>query len=376
MMNEQKKHRGKGAIIVAIIALLLISGMSYYFLNEINKLTTKPPSDEISAQLGKWLDQAQSFEKRYADKKKNLQAQMQELPEKSDDWRLKNQLVIQIEENILELKTLANEIGHYRDSSDLDRIKIRMSLAEMQLNNFKDANELAGDFVVRFNQLNGLQKKVDSLNTLIGKYKSQIANQVSSSGKAQFQAQISRLTSEKNTYEEQMAQLKATSLKLERERDSLQIALNKADTTIDTLLTSMADKVKETNKLKQAAAKNSELATNMNLWYFEKNKIKKPKRRYLVGDQKDYNRGSDIKAIHGVFSISYEIFKPFQVANVELIKTDGTREKIAEAKMTVRNQKSGEFNISTDRGLDKGDYVVEVSYEGKKILEQVFYVTN
>lgn len=376
MMNERKKRKGKGAIIVAIIALLLISGMSYYFIQEIDKLTLKPPSTATSEQLSKWQNQAQEFEERYTKKKKSIQELMKTLPEKSDDWRLKNQLVIQIEENILELKTLANEIGHYRDSSDFDRIKIRMSLAEMQLDNFKEANELAGDFVIRFNQLDGLQKKVDSLTTLIGKYKGQVANQISSSGKSQFQAQISRLTAEKNSYEEQMALLKATSLKLERERDSLQIALNKADTTIDTLLISMADKLKETNRLKQAAATNSELATNMDLWYFEKDKTRKPRRRYLVGDKQDYNRGSEIKSIHGVFSISYEIFKPFQVANVQLVKTDGTREELGEAKMTVRNQKSSEFNIITDGGLDRGDYTVEVLYEGKKVLEQIFYVTN
>ena len=367
------------AIVIAIIALLLLGGLTFYFLERIDKLTVKPPTEMIEKQLSSWSAELNERKELYDKTKTEIKREMRALPEKSDDWKLKNQLLVQLEQNLLELKTLENEITGYKDSTDLDRIKLRVALTDIQQTNFRESNKLAGDFVVKFNKMGVLQSKIDSLDRLIATYKNRRTTTSSGTTAAispAQSAQIEKLNKERLGYLNEIARLKSTSLQLERDIDSLVIAINDRDTTVDTLLQTISDMNGEYEKMKISAARNAELATDIDLWYFVKDKTRKPKRRYLVDDGLDYNRGGDIRSIHGIFSISYELFKPFQVANIYLFKTDGEKEKIAEAKMTVRNQQSSEFNLISEKGLSKGDYKVEVQYSGGKIVEQIFHVTN
>ncbi|MCB0736158.1 MAG: hypothetical protein KDC92_01500 [Bacteroidetes bacterium] len=357
------------AFIIAIVSLVLLVSVSLFYFQQLKNINVVKIPLPIQKELDEWFKDLKVKQNDYEKQRNAILVQLESIAEKSDDWKLKNQLRVQLEQNILELKTLENDIANYRDTSDLERIKLRVSLTDIQHDNFIQYNKLSGDLVMKFDQMYSLQNKIDSLNGLISNLK------ITSSESGKLQKQIANLEDQKIQYQQQIARLKTTSLELERQVDSFKNILesNKASIAIwsnkyDSLLQAYAD-------LKEKAQRNGELATKMNLWYFEKDNIKKPRRRFLVNENNDYNRGRDIRTIHGEFSISYDLFKPLTVANIYLYKKD-LAQPITESKMTVRNQASCEFNLITGNGLDKGEYAVSVEYDGSKILEQKFFVSN
>lgn len=366
-MAEDKNNNNKRLLILAIIALFLLGAVGIYSWVTIRELTPKPISNEEQQKLDNWSSSLSKIQTDLGTEQKKIQEVLKTLPAKSDEWRMQQQLLKQIKQHLLSLKTLDNEIKNYRDTNDLERINIRVDLAKMKLENLQKDRNLARDISLKFSRLEALNSKVDSLNRLINDYKSR---------GAAFQAKLTQLRNEKSEYIQRIERLKSTSLALERRIDSLNREVAMADTTIDSLgntITLMRDTVE---KAKWYADKNAELARSLDLWYFVKDRTRRPKRRVLIEDPEDFNRGNDIRTIHGQFSLNAETFEEFKIANIYLYKTDGDKSKVTEAKMSVREQLSSEFTLTTPDGLDEGSYLVEVIYNGETVLTQKFYVTT
>ena len=366
-MAETSQNNTKYKIAIGILLLLLLIG-GFYFQNKVSSLTIAPPNKEQKDLLSQWGQKADELIVTLEEEKARIEAEMKLIPEKSDNWELKNYMLRAVNEKISALEEIKLDISFYRDTLDLRRIDKRMKLAVQEARSSVGANKLTSDIVDKINQMDNIKFKIDSLDAYIVQAKKD---------NAQKGTALSIALKQRNAYKDTLTVLQHTSVRLERERDSLQQLVILADSTIDSLNTNFASANEAYEKRKKETMRKAELATYMQTWYYEKEKMKRPQRRALADDKQDYNRGNDIKTIHGFFNIGADKFVPFKVANIVLFKIDGnSKEQVAESKMTVRNQSSGEFSLITEPGLDQGDYLVQVEYNGNIILENKFYVAK
>jgi hypothetical protein len=150
------------------------------------------------------------------------------------------------------------------------------------------------------------------------------------------QVQLTNLKKEIKDYEEKLVQLKTNGAELQLKNDSL-IALNTHQASIiDSLTNALMQQRLAYDDLVKQAKKNADFATRLSLWYFERDNKDKPRRRQLSNKKDDFNKSSELKAIYGEFTISAEVYEPFQVAAVTLF-SKGL--EIANVQVSVRDQK-------------------------------------
>lgn len=211
------------------------------------------------------------------------------------------------------------------------------------------------------------RQRIDSLKELIAKERSK---------KTLPASEIARLKTEISEYENKLTALQQFQGRFRLIADSLKMVTSQQASAIDSLAAALKQQGEAYAELLEAARKNATLANKLNLWYFEKDNLHKPKRRQLTGSEKDHNTAGELRSINGVFTLSAEIYKPFEVATVYLyyLSPHQTPQELAQVKVSVRNQESGEFSLLPSRPLTKGKHEVVVEYTGTDVLSQFFYV--
>ncbi|MBI3143232.1 MAG: hypothetical protein HYZ16_10425 [Bacteroidetes bacterium] len=213
----------------------------------------------------------------------------------------------------------------------------------------------------------GYKQRIDSLKELINKERN---------NKTLPSSELIRLNTEISEYEKKLKALQQVQGRFNFFSDSLQKVSGRQAAALDSLTAALKLQGDAYTQLLEAARKNAALANKLNLWYFEKDNLSKPRRRQLTGSEKDHNIAGDIRTINGVFTLSAEIYKPFEVATVYLyyVLANEKPQELAQVKVSVRDQESGEFSLLPSRPLTKGKHEVIVEYTGNKVLSQLFYV--
>ena len=280
---------------------------------------------------------------------------------------LKKGIIDRNERAILHLQQLLMELKGYHNSKSFAGLRSRKSLLEEDAVLIKRQNQVVNAIGSKISAIRVLKGRLDSLDREIETAKRQ---------KTKSYRQVQELLKERQKLMLQLQELRAANLRLITSRDSLTKIVHLKDSISDTLSKQLWKVQEDYSNLEKSAKMNADLATRLEIWYYVKDKMKKPRRRFLSEDEGDYNKGREIKTIIGQFSLSYEVFEPFKVANIYLYKTSGNESLITEAKITVREQESGEFSLLVPKGLEKGNYEVRIRYNGQEVLSQKFYVTH
>lgn len=263
---------------------------------------------------------------------------------------------------------LINHIKNTVDSVQINEAKQQVELARKGLEHSKKLFESNQALQGRLSLVGKYEHRIDSLK--------QRLESISASNNGS-QRIANALRSEIKSYENKLNTLLKNQDRFQNTKDSLLTALQLSDKALNSLSDSLKLQKSMYTEMVEKAAKDAKLATEATLWYFEKDNLKKPKRRLLEDEVSDYNKGSEIKTIYGVFTVSQFDFKPFEIATVYLDRIEGSESiERARVKVSVRDQVSGEFSLLPTEKLKKGSYRVKVEYDQKIILTKDFHVTQ
>lgn len=258
---------------------------------------------------------------------------------------------------------LIRAIENFEDSTQIKEAVKQLDLAKKGLLHSQKLFEKNQRVIEQLSQVKRYENRIDSLKEKVAALASL----------QKEDPRIASLQREIRRYEGKIQELLTNEKTYGRINDSLNTALSTVGDANRALMDSLKLQRSMYQELVAKAAKDAKLASKITLWYFEKDKMNKAKRRLLTDIESDYNRGSDIKSIYGVFTLSQFDFKPFEIATVYLSKS-GT--EIARVKVSVRDQISGEFSLLPSEKLNKGDYDVSVEYDQKTILKTSFHVSQ
>lgn len=363
-----KKKQGNTFRILVLALIGLASLCVYLIVDPMYKGETKI-DEEAQAFIQKTLDTSARIRTKIVSQIEIVD-ELKQGSKGSDMW---SSTVLMFETT---LKNYVANIDYFISSSNrVNPNSVDTAYFERQLQNFKIWSSNASQMVEESRRLSGRIETVQVLEQKIDSLESVLSNQQSRPILNDWQ--VKALKAELKNYRAQIAQLKKEGVTLQFRYDSLSRELRDGRSTIDSLQQLLNQKQIAYQELEEGARKNSDLATRMRLWYFVNEKSSGRERRAMTNDEKEKNKGAEIKAIYGDFSLSSEIYRPFKVATVYLKKIEKTEVlEIAKVKVTVRNQLSGEFSIIPPEKLAKGTYNVEVEYDKKEVLKSRFFVTD
>lgn len=262
---------------------------------------------------------------------------------------------------------LIHPFEYFTDSAQIGEAKRQLALAKKGLEHSERLFDENSAIIQQLSLVGRYESRIDSLK-----------QRVESIGLAQREdGRVVALQKEITSYEAKLNELLRSQRTYKVANDSLSVQLAQRNQDAKALKDSLRLQKSMYQELVTKAAKDAKLATEMTLWYFEKDNMNKAKRRLLINEKKDYNKGSEISTIYGVFTLSQLDFKPFEIATVYLSSVEGSAAKeTARVKVSVRNQVSGEFSLLPTEKLKKGTYNVRVEYDQKTILTKSFYVSQ
>lgn len=352
-----------------VIALLLtISLCVYLFFNNKPQEDSSPNHDHT--QVAQGVDRAQEIKKHIKTQITSLESSKKE-NSNSGIWGNTTDMF---------LSTLNDYVGNIEHFvAAIDQENTTPSYApgsiEEHLKSF-EAWYIKASKMVEENQvlirkvktISSLESKIDSLEVVLSN-----ESRLAIIGKDKEHD----LRLELRKYQTQVEQLKEQGRLLKFQYDSMSQELLFRKKSIDSLEKLVNESRMAYQVLENSAEKNSKLATRINLWYFVADKRVKQERRMLTTHSQDYNQGKEIKTIYGEFSLSSEVYVPFKVATVYLYKVERSQNiEIAQVKVTVRDQLSGEFSLIPSTRLAIGKYAIEVHYHQKKVLESQFFIAK
>lgn len=361
MAKDSKKHQSRFLwltvilLSAAIVYLVFrnISNSKEALINDAQKVELSEIEKSLTGLRGFWKAEI-----------KELENTAKGLEEGSESFRLTELLISTFNNFLLEVGDLENHIPNITDTLSFQFAQNEISDLNRGLEGSKSLINEHRKLLNTFSLMTTYQTRIDSLKGVLGNDKQKL--QLS-------QVQLTNLKKEIKDYEEKLVQLKTNGAELQLKNDSL-IALNTHQASIiDSLTNALMQQRLAYDDLVKQAKKNADFATRLSLWYFERDNKDKPRRRQLSNKKDDFNKSSELKAIYGEFTISAEVYEPFQVAAVTLF-SKGL--EIANVQVSVRDQKSGEFVLIPEDKLDKGEYNVKVKYQGAFILSHNFYVSK
>ena len=357
---------GRTNILLGIVVILLLLSWGYFALV---KTKTTPLKDTLTSSQKSELAAAQpilaDYDAKWATEISRLQKTKHEYQENSESFRLTTLLIETLETFKNEALQLTSSVSEVRDSISYSHFINELTETEGTWKGSKKLINEHYNLLKTFSLITGYQYKIDSLQEQLAENQNKPSFNASS---------ITKLKSQIQAYEKKLEEIKNQGWKFKQENDSLKAELSLQSSAYDSLLQKVSDQSSMIEELKSSSKKNAQLATKLSLWYFEKDQKKKMKRRQLSQNKLDYNKGSEIKAIYGDFTLSAELFEPFSIATVTLINNE--KEILAQAQISVRDQKSSEFVLIPAEKLNPNEYTVEVKYSKTVILQQNFHVSH
>lgn len=363
-MNKAQNQK-KSTALVWILGILLVASLLFHFIEtgQEEGVDNQPVENALLDSLER---ESKSLLADYQQLSREFEAELRKASAETDQYNIIRELLYETEERIGDLKELITTWPELVKLNKESLLRGRLERSKSEKSHIENYSVKALALVSKLNLIDNYERKIDSLNTEI----SRLGQSVSGN-----ENRMSVLRKERDKLKSRIEVLKSTNLILKMEKDSLMTALKNEKSTVDSLQMAISGLNKELKDLREYAARNASLATRMDLWYYVKDKMKRPQRRELSNNPDDYNKGSEINTIQGSFSISYEKFEPFKIAEIKLFRK-GSSKPVSQAKMTVRDQQSGEFSLLTNRELQKGEYTVKVYYSGDLLMEKDFYVSN
>jgi len=347
------------------VLVLLIAALAYIVFTKTSSSALEP-TEVQKQEVAKIFAEREQLLPEFESLVKTIKAGI-EGEEKSQFGRLGNDLIETIHLYQQQLH-LINHIENTRDSVQINEARKQVALARKGLEHSKKLFESNEALQGRLSLVGKYEHRIDSLK--------QQLEQISESNTGN-QRIANALKAEIRSYENKLNRLLKNQDRFQHTKDSLISALQQSNKTLSSVSDSLRIQKSLYSEMVEKAAKDAKLATEATLWYFEKDNLKRPKRRLLENEISDYNRGSEIKTIYGVFTVSQFDFKPFEIATVYLDLVEGTDLKErARVKVSVRDQVSGEFSLLPTEKLKKGTYRVRVEYGQKIILTKDFHVTQ
>ena len=349
--------------VLLVVALLAIAIMGYFLISQNSSAGL---SEEQQAVVEQIAHENQEIEGEFSSLIEELEAAMAASKKGSITRKTTSELVgtLKLYRNQVKLSGVFTVI----DTADIAQYKRQLEMAREWLLHAKRLISENDQILRKLNVIGKYELRIDSL-------KSELAALESS--RTADAGRIASLRGEISRYEGKIQELLEGNENLQRTNDSLASNLFKNSSLIDSLKRQLQQKELAYNELNSKARKDAELVTQVNLWYFEKDNMRKARRRLLTNDQDDYNRGSEIKTISGEFTLSQFDFSPFEIGTVYLIQMNNSAEhELARVKVSVRDQRSAEFSLIPSEKLDKGKYEVRVEYKGKVIITKNFYVAQ
>lgn len=254
------------------------------------------------------------------------------------------------------LHVLLNHIDSQQQVSQASFIKSEIQIVLSRFATIEDVLSQSRVVVEQRQKLDKLRRKNDSLKSLLDQERNdqKLRGQI-----AILTSQIEKLERQLTEAQKQNAELVNRNTSLAEEYKAVEESLNKA--------------LSETNKWKDIALEDAELATGLTLWYFENDRKEGKRRRLLTNDEQDENISKDINTIHGLLTLSAQIYKPYKVATIKLLDSDG--EAISQCKISIRKQKSSEFTLLCPN-LEAGKHRVSAEYDNQTVINQEFYVVK
>lgn len=325
-------------------------------------------SEKDKAQVSEIEQGLKSLDESWTEEIVKLNETKQKLIEASESFRLTELLISTFQDFQKEIIDLKKELVSVKDSTGIRYCKEELIDLQRAWEGSKKLINEHRKLLGAFSLIMNYENRIDSLKTILSNEVE--LRKLSVSAKQKLEKEI-------KDYEEKLNRLKIEGYQFKEKNDSLAaVSVNQAR-TIDSLTNSLEKQRKAYDELVQQAKKNAEFANKLSLWYFEKDNKNKPKRRQLTSSENDLNKSSEIRAINGEFSLSAELYEPFQVATIVLSSANTTQKTaLAQVQISVRDQVSGEFVLIPESKLEKGKYLVEVYYLNQVVLKQNFYVNK